>query len=82
MQILYSGAGARTYPFSHYYIHEDGRTFSSSKHTRAIQPDDKEEKCKLPLYFAQMVFFLLLATTKKGSFVHLPNCKYHLDLTI
>ena len=38
LHILCSGAGARTHPFSHYYIHKDTPTFSFSQHTRPIQP--------------------------------------------
>ena len=40
-------------------LHSRGsRTFSSSKHTRAIEPHDKEKKAKLLLYFPQFPQYL------------------------
>ena len=72
MQILYSGAGARTYPFSHYYIHEDGRTFSSSKHTRAIQPMIKRKSANCRCISRRWSFFSSLQRPKKDLLCTYP----------
>ena len=72
MQILYSGAGARTYPFSHYYIHEDGRTFSSSKHTRAIQPMIKRKNANCRCISRRWSFFSSLQRPKKDLLCTYP----------
>ena len=90
LHILCSGAGARTQPFSHYYIHEDGRTFSCSKHTRAIKPwgmiRRKKANCRC-ISRSWSIFPLSPPCNqgqrpKKDLLSTSGNCKYYLDLTM
>ena len=72
VQLLQLARGARTYPFSHYYIHEDSRTFSSSKHTRAIQPMIKRKNANCRCISRRWSFFSFLQRPKKDLLCTYP----------